>query len=364
MRRRRLGRCLLRADLAIEDRHPDEARAALAEAREIGADSPEIRDLEDRLRELESDAPAPRQDGLRAARPLLAAGAALLLASLVLLGSGLWRSVPSDDDSGVAVASVPPVTDVASGAELAAAPASGPVRSGLRVLREIISAPAIRPRVLAEELEGTRPPVMAPPIANAGSAAAPPPVTESQPPAQPPRPEPPPATPVAAPETTVAMGPSRPPIVERAPDPLPPVTPPRPPPTDAVPAASSVPPRVPPVSEPVRTVDETAGIRAALQRYAMAYNRLDAEAASAVWPAVDRGALERAFDGLVSQQVSLGDCDLRIHGAAAQAVCAGSATWQPKVGGRARTEPRQWSFELRKSGDGWQIERAVARGGA
>jgi hypothetical protein len=104
-------------------------------------------------------------------------------------------------------------------------------------------------------------------------------------------------------------------------------------------------------------------VRATLARYETAYSRLDATAASAVWPAVDRRALARAFEGLASQRLSLGACAVTVSGEAAQATCSGTATWQPKVGGGVRTEPRRWSFELRKSGEAWQIERARTLGG-
>ncbi len=102
-------------------------------------------------------------------------------------------------------------------------------------------------------------------------------------------------------------------------------------------------------------------VRAVLRRYETAYSTLDADAASVIWPGVNRSALARAFEGLTSQQVSLGSCDVTVNGPAARATCSGSATWQPKVGGGVRTEARRWSFDLRKNGEAWRIERAVAR---
>jgi len=110
-----------------------------------------------------------------------------------------------------------------------------------------------------------------------------------------------------------------------------------------------------------RVRDESSYIRAVLERYELAYSSLDAAAASAVWPKVNRGALARAFEGLTSQRVSLGSCDVTVNGPAAQAICSGSATWEPKVGGGVHTEARRWSFDLRKNGEAWRIERAVAR---
>ncbi len=111
-------------------------------------------------------------------------------------------------------------------------------------------------------------------------------------------------------------------------------------------------------STPAEPSDEPL-VRNALDRYAQAYSALDADAAQRVWPRVDRTALSRAFETLASQQVSLGDCEVDVTGATARATCSGSATWAPKVGsGSARTDARRWSFDLAKSGEGWQIVNA------
>ena len=102
-------------------------------------------------------------------------------------------------------------------------------------------------------------------------------------------------------------------------------------------------------------------IRAVLDRYAAAYSRLDASAANAIFPGVDRQALARAFDGLVSQNVSLGSCDIRTASEAAIVDCAGSSTWTPKIGGGTRTEARRWQFRLRNESGDWRIVAAKVR---
>ena len=108
--------------------------------------------------------------------------------------------------------------------------------------------------------------------------------------------------------------------------------------------------------------DESAEVRAILERYESAYTRLDPSLARAVWPGVNESALARAFSSLASQEISLGRCDVSVSGATARATCTGTAKWTPKVGGGgARTEARRWTFDLRRAGDGWQIERALAR---
>ena len=75
-----------------------------------------------------------------------------------------------------------------------------------------------------------------------------------------------------------------------------------------------------------------------------------------MWPGVNRAALARAFDGLSSQQISLGDCRIEVAGTSATANCSGTATWAPKIGGGAtQSEARSWRFELARTAGGWEI---------
>jgi hypothetical protein len=104
---------------------------------------------------------------------------------------------------------------------------------------------------------------------------------------------------------------------------------------------------------------ESAGVRAALARYEAAYSGLDASAARAVWPTVDERALARAFDGLAAQRLSLGNCDVRVNGDTAHAICAGRAAWTPKIGAGQRSATRQWSFDLRHADGAWYIYRVL-----
>jgi hypothetical protein len=98
-----------------------------------------------------------------------------------------------------------------------------------------------------------------------------------------------------------------------------------------------------------------------LNQYARAYGQLDPTAARAVWPTVDERALTRAFASLESQDVSFDRCDIDVKGNLASASCRGTASYVGKVGSRqARTEPRQWNFELKLHGDDWKIEKAQA----
>lgn len=128
----------------------------------------------------------------------------------------------------------------------------------------------------------------------------------------------------------------------------------------APPAASSA---VAPASTPSAVVkpDDDAQVQQVLQRYRNAYEGLDARSARAVWPAVNEGALARAFSGLESQNLTFDACDVQLHGDAADATCHGSAKYVPKIGSREpRVESRTWNFTLRKAGSAWQIESARA----
>jgi len=111
----------------------------------------------------------------------------------------------------------------------------------------------------------------------------------------------------------------------------------------------------------VTAVDDQRLVEQTLQRYRWAYEELDAASAHAVWPTVDQAALARAFDGLSSQALTFQNCDVRVSGAAATAVCGGSVRYIPKVGSREpRIESRRWTFALRKIESDWQIESARA----
>ena len=362
MRQRRLVRCIQRAETALDSGMLDDARAALDEARQLQNDSPELSSLEIRLGALSAvasgtpSAPSEIQsDTLELSSPaspsssrkwkaLVGVAAGLAVAATgVAVSAMFWNGRQA---SRVATMATPPVTRPVEIQRVATAAVTQAKQmiDRLQIVHETITATETAPRLLvAEPLLPSYPgpPIAAPepqpepePVVlavNRGEAAAPP---ES-------RIEPrlelvaPPTAPIDPPGRTVE-----------------PVTAPA-----ATPAVRTTPAPAPTEEPLVR--DETV-VRAVLRRYETAYSNLDAAAASVVWPGVNRGALARAFDGLASQQVSLGSCDVTVNGPAARATCSGSATWQPKVGGGVRTEARRWSFDLRKNGEAWRIERAVA----
>jgi hypothetical protein len=104
---------------------------------------------------------------------------------------------------------------------------------------------------------------------------------------------------------------------------------------------------------------DQAAIERTLRQYKDAYERLDAKAASAVWPTVDQRALTRAFAGLASQSLDFRGCEVLVRAGAstATASCSGMAAYVRKVGDtRVRLEPRQWTFTLNKAQGMWRIE--------
>jgi hypothetical protein len=144
-------------------------------------------------------------------------------------------------------------------------------------------------------------------------------------------------------------------------------------PASAVPARNALaevasptpaPPLAPPAGASVvpTRVQEEQNIQRVLQRYALAYEQLDANAAKVVWPTLDVRALTRAFEGLESQNLRFSGCELSISGAEAKAVCHGTATYVPKIGSKEpRTSRRDWVFKLKKLETDWRIAQSETR---
>jgi hypothetical protein len=146
-------------------------------------------------------------------------------------------------------------------------------------------------------------------------------------------------------------------------------------PPPAPPAVSSTPPSArvaapppapepPPAARPAApgTAAEGAAVRAVLDRYRMAFSRLDAGGAKAVWPGVDERALSRAFNQLEEQQFVFDSCGIDVSGARATASCRGRTQYIPKVGSRSlRVDLRQWTFTLTRIGGDWTIDSVDTR---
>lgn len=110
---------------------------------------------------------------------------------------------------------------------------------------------------------------------------------------------------------------------------------------------------------PSRTRDDEQNIYQVVQEYERAYERLDVNAARAIWPSVDARALARAFDGLKEQTLEFSKCRVAVATGEATVVCGGRASYVTRVGHQsARTEPREWTFRLRNIDANWLIAKA------
>ena len=115
-------------------------------------------------------------------------------------------------------------------------------------------------------------------------------------------------------------------------------------------------------AEPSARALETRAVEDVLERYRLAFNRLDAGAALKVWPTVDEKTLARAFERLKYQNVFFSSCQIVLGAMFAEATCIGSTRHEPKVGSRAtKPEARRWRFSLRKSSGAWLIDRVDMR---
>ena len=181
-------------------------------------------------------------------------------------------------------------------------------------------------------------------------------------------PAPPPRVPAAASAVGTSTAPvTGPPVVSAPP------APPRPTPTPAAtPTVTPAPPAArvdsnagarvtPPPAEPAPP-SESSLVQSVLDRYRQGYSTLNADAVAAAYPSVNSRSLARAFDQLESQRFDFSNCKINVNGSQAEATCAGTASFVPKVGSRTRrSESRQWSFSLVRVNDGWIIRRAESR---
>ena len=107
--------------------------------------------------------------------------------------------------------------------------------------------------------------------------------------------------------------------------------------------------------------DETA-VRALLERYRGAYERLDADAASHAWPSMDRRVLARAFADLNSQSLTFDSCQIDVADGRGVASCRGRSTYVGRVGSRTpHSREGEWTFSLKKTGDEWHIDTVRSR---
>lgn len=202
--------------------------------------------------------------------------------------------------------------------------------------RERVQPPA--PRAV---LPPPAPTVLAPPVSRdpvprvvtpAVNTAAPPPA--------------PTATPVATPTPTPTSTP--------APTPTLTPTPTRPATRDAA--------KEPAPAAPPTLATERAAVQSVLDRYRRAFGTLSSFEIQTFWPTVNTKALDKAFDQLERQEFEFDTCRISLAGSRADAACAGTATFVPKVGSKTpRVEPRRWTFQLVRENGAWVIERVESR---
>jgi hypothetical protein len=403
MRNRRFARCIERAATGLESGAMEEVRDALDEARILCPDAPEIAEFESRFAALPSPSAVLLASNMSVQEPpagwLRVVGAMCVLVLLFgLFGFGLaqlYFNVPMALLTD-AVSQMAPASTAPSASPAPQPSAQDPAATAPRQQAEHQPQPEAQPEPQPETqpkaatnaeasraVGTTSPPTPASPMALADTRegverpmrrdkpsssmpATRPAVKPSAPPTAPEPPRPSPERAAVAPDPPAAL-----PAVSHASST--PVTDPVLPLESPTLSPSAAPPRAVPASSrdavPASSRDAvpsareaaSAEIRLLLSRYETAYNRLDATAASSVWPGVDRTALDRAFKGLISQKVSLGLCDITVIGDIGGASCAGKARWEPRVGGGLQTADRYWTFNLRKGSEGWRIEQIRVR---
>jgi hypothetical protein len=389
MRQRRVDRLIVRAESALNAGHKDEVAAALDEVRRLAPGIEEIATIERALTSPEKATAPPRSDlaepdllivhdvptvdgtiegvTLPAAETSSGYKVAVALGSVLVAAAGLiaWSIYTAPQEQLAALfpafgevrVSPPPPPTLSKPRPAATADTQTELPSA-RVSVETVEAKAypVNPGTAGPP---AAPRSMAPPAtsptgiragtgAPAGTSGAPAETTASA--ANPP---PQPMAASVSPAVSERATPPAPPVLDAA-DTEPLDSRPR--------AVAALPLTNPPRPERAAAsamAEDYVAVRGVLNKYEAAYSRLDAAAAQEVWPAVNRSALARAFDGLSSQRVSLERCQVSVSGITANANCAGFATWAPKIGnGGPRTEARNWSFQLEKAGADWQIVSA------
>jgi hypothetical protein len=331
MRRRRVERCVLRAKVALEAGFADDARQALAEARQLDPYEPSLDELATRIGAAFDTPPARPRAATR--RWLPTAAAVLLLGVL----SALLTLVPGPTPHEVPAATAHPAGEDAA-----------PPRAPAVGIREQFVTPEI---------------VVSEPSAPSATAR-PDTATSSEPARQAAGPEPTSAPPAAAAATPPVPPVAAAPAVAATPDP-PARASAQPAPTDPVPvgtggvtpaAREAAEPAVDPVrreriADPMRCCRSMKRPTAASMRRPRApcgrpstsersrarsttSSRSASRSSSATWRWTARRRAPSA--------------------AAARAGCRKSAA----AGGR---QARRWTFDLRQAGGGWQIVRAEAR---
>jgi len=333
-KQRRVDHCIATTRAALGRGHLDQATAALNELIALEPTESNVTSLSAELADLRRRS-SRRPFGVR----LVAASAFLAVA-----GAASWLEHPRRPVPVVEVATAMKPGETTTPRPLAADDNAGArtPEPPLERIELVTSSDKPTAQTTTPVVVPTRPAAVfaarpTPPPSTTAPMSLPVPLSQLPPPAATtPEPDPPPAT-----LATVPRGPSSTPAALIA--------------AGAPTSASAVPVSV------IRPPEDQQLVEEALQRYRRAYGRLNVQSALAVYPTVNRVALARAFEGLESQSLTFDSCDVELRGAAARAICHGSARYVPKIGSRElHTEPLVWSFELRKTEGDWTIESAKA----
>jgi hypothetical protein len=107
---------------------------------------------------------------------------------------------------------------------------------------------------------------------------------------------------------------------------------------------------------------ESLALDEVLRRYEQAYDRLDAQAAAAIWSSVDSRALARAFSLLRHQDLEFGECGVAMTDSTATAQCPGQLRYTRRIGDSTpKVEQHVWTIEFARAGEAWRIVRVSAR---
>jgi len=347
-RERRIEKRLAAAHAALSARRFADCRAALAELSELTPAHPDLEGLRLQLTRAETSHPP---------RGLAFVAAAVAFAAVMLAASWVGNSKLLQSSAAVEPGAPAPVPETLLAAR--------------DIVVDVPTATTAKPETLLSQMIAAEPPAGLPVAPGPSTALTPPVVTPAAPTitaAVPPPPLPAPTVRPADPPVPVpAAIPSELDLPASSaidptflPTPSPQRIAPAPPPpataaTPATAAAADVAPAAP-------VVDDGARVRAVVQKYQTAYDRLDAGLVHDVWPGVNESALARAFEGLQSQTLTFRACDVQLRGSAATVLCTGSTRYVPKIGSREpHVEPLAWTFNLRKrANDEWQIESARA----
>jgi ketosteroid isomerase-like protein len=129
-----------------------------------------------------------------------------------------------------------------------------------------------------------------------------------------------------------------------------PVLPPTGPPVGTIGSSSggaSIPPPPPPV-------DESALIRAAIRQFESSYTAKDADAHARVYVGVSKAALQRGFDQMRTQQMTIVVKTIDVRGTTATAQVRRQIKNTPKVGSTPDIDDDR-TLVLQKRGAGWVI---------